>query len=280
MNRQPDRSTVVRPRGRALLVAAVTVAVLAVAPDLGRAFDRLGAERELVTLTNAARTSNELPSLRPHDRLIGIARSRSEDMAVRDYFSHEIPHENYYFDRLLDAEGIAYARAAENIARNNRADAESVRRAQAGFLASPAHRANVLDPLFREIGAGAWDRVDGMKYFTVLFLRAPDVARPAPPAAEWLAAATTAPREPSAVHAVGAALGDMLGAPRTAHAQAPDAPTAEVSAVRRVEAGEAAQVAPVATGQYPRGAVTAAPPAPLGLLDSVITRVLKLYLSL
>jgi uncharacterized protein YkwD len=280
MSRQSDRSTVVRPRGRALLVAAITVAVLAVAPELGRAFDRLGAERELVTLTNAARTSNELPSLRPHDGLIGVARSRSEDMAVRDYFSHEIPPENYYFDRLLDAEGIAYTRAAENIARNNRTDAESVRRAQAGFLSSPAHRANILDPLFREIGAGAWDRVDGMKYFTVLFLRAPDVARPAPPAADWLAEATAAPREPSAMQAMGAALGDMLGAPRTAHAQAPGESTAEVSAVRPIEAQDTSPAAPVATRQYPRGAVTAAPPAPLGLLDSIITRVLKLYLSL
>jgi hypothetical protein len=263
---------------RALLVATLTLGALVVAPELGRAFDRLGAERELVVLTNAARTSNELASLRPHDGLIGIARTRSEDMAERDYFSHEIPPENYYFDRLLDEQGIAYTRAAENIARNNRSDAESVRRAQAGFLNSPAHRANILDPLFREIGAGAWDRSEGMKYFTVLFLLEPPAARPTTPAAGWLTAATAVPMASAASQAVGAPLDAVLGPPRTAHAQGAADEVAEVSDTRRIEG--APPTPAVAITQYVRGTVTAAPPASLGLLDSIITRVLKLYLSL
>ncbi|MBX5491493.1 MAG: hypothetical protein IRZ14_10060 [Chloroflexi bacterium] len=271
-----------RHRLRAAIVAALSLSALSAVPDLGSAFDRLGAERELVALTNAARTSNELVSLRPHDGLIDVARSRSEDMAERDYFSHEIPPENYYFERLLDEQGIAYRRAGENIARNNRTDEESARRAQAGFLNSPPHRANILDPLFREIGAGAWDRPDGMKYFTVLFLLPPGAARREPAGGQWLAAATAAPGERDVAQVAGTALASVVGLSRTAHAQSADQAEEVAGAARRVEAERArpdSSPAVAATPPAP-GAVTAAPPAPLGLLDSIITRVLKLYLSL
>src|SRR5262249_30737379 len=136
------------------------------------------AERDLVTLTNGDRTSNGLASLRPNDSLTTVARERSQDMATRNYFSHDIPPDNQHFEDLLARDGVNYRIAGENITRNNFGDSDSAQRAQTGSLNSAPHRANILEPAYRDIGVGAWDRSDGMKYFTVLFmLAAGDSAR-------------------------------------------------------------------------------------------------------
>src|SRR5665811_2328124 len=48
-------------------------------------------EQQLFALTNQARASAGLRTLRWDSVLAGIARWRSQDMATRDYFSHNIP---------------------------------------------------------------------------------------------------------------------------------------------------------------------------------------------
>ena len=141
---------------------------LSLTPAGAPTFDYASAEHELTVLTNSDRTSNGLASLRPREDVGDVARERSQDMAERNYFSHEIPGGGYFED-LLDAYGIGYRMAGENIARNNHLDHVSVGRAQSGFLNSPAHRANIMEPGYREMGAGAWSR-GPMKYYTVLFL--------------------------------------------------------------------------------------------------------------
>jgi hypothetical protein len=279
-------------------LAAVAAVVVALVPTWGAALDRASAERELVTLTNSDRTSNGLVSLRPHDGLIGVARDRSQDMAVRNYFSHEIPPDGHYFEDLLDRAGIHFQQAGENIARNNYPDGETARRAQTGFLNSPAHRANIMDPVYRELGIGAWDRSDGMKYFTVLFLRGSGAGAHAPTApflashrqaGHFVAAADGRHGDYADTRPVGlrALVALLVGAPQTAQAQAeggsapgPGASPGGEGSGRRVTRGAPATEAPAGTEAASARAVAVAQPAPLGLLDGIITRVLKLYLSM
>ncbi len=269
-----------RAQNRASLAARLAVvglaAGLALVPTFGQALDRGSAERNLITLTNSDRTSNGLSSLRPNDPLAGVARGRSEDMADRNYFSHEIPPDGHYFEDELPPAGIDYRLAGENIARNNAPDRDTVQRAESGFLNSPPHRANIMEPQYREIGVGAWDRSDGMKYFTVLFLTPPGTAA-APPPSRLLGEQPAAPEDASAPRLVEA----LLGPAATAHAQASMAPTAGPLTVegsgRQVRNGPVP--APPATQPRMAAEVVVGQPAQLGLLDGIITRVLKLYLS-
>jgi uncharacterized protein YkwD len=270
-----------RRRARALARLAMVAAVAGVAllPGQGGAFDRGNAERELVTLTNSDRTSNGLTSLRPNDPLADVARGRSQDMADRNYFSHEIPPANNFFEDLLPPAGIQFRLAGENIARNNAPDNETARRAQTGFLNSPMHRANIMEPNYREVGIGAWDRPDRMKYYTVLFITPMGGGASAPPSG-LLAAAPPAAEE----SALGPALAEaLLGPAQTAHAQRAGAvdevPPASDGSGRQVRSGAAPPPPGPTTTQRATAEVVASQPAQIGVLDGIITRVLKLYLS-
>src|SRR6476660_6578250 len=75
-------------------------------------------EALLVRLTNQARASAGLRALKVDSRLTSIARSRSKDMIVRDYFSHTILGTNYNVFHLLDKSGYCYSIAGENIGWN------------------------------------------------------------------------------------------------------------------------------------------------------------------
>jgi uncharacterized protein YkwD len=261
------------PLGARLAIVAL-VAGLALVPTWSQALDRGGAERDLITLTNSDRTSNGLSSLRPNDPLAGVARTRSQDMADRNYFSHEIPPDGHYFEVELPPAGIQFRMAGENIARNNANDRETVQRAQTGFLNSPLHRANIMEGQYREVGVGAWDRPDGMKYYTVLFLTPPGAGAAAP--SRLLAEAPAAPADGTAPRLAAA----LLGPAGTAHAQGAaqsEVPAASEGSGRVV--GERSASPLPASQSRTGGEVVASQPAQLGLLDGIITRVLKLYLS-
>ena len=133
------------------------------------------AQRELIVLINSYRTSNGLPALRPKAVLQSVAAQRSQDMGTRNYFAHEIPPDGHYFEVLLDTAGVRFAIAGENIARTNAPASESPHRVYNGFLNSPAHRANLLEPGYTELGVGVWRRPDGMEYYTTLFLQPTEV---------------------------------------------------------------------------------------------------------
>src|SRR3954466_4985849 len=80
------------------------------------------AERQLVSLTNQARASAGLRALKVDSALSSIARWRSKDMIVRDYFSHSLPPGGYNVFHVLDEKGYCYHIAGENIGWNNYPD--------------------------------------------------------------------------------------------------------------------------------------------------------------
>lgn len=135
------------------------------------------AAAQLFALTNAARTSAALPALRESAALTRLAEWRSQDMATRGYFSHDIPPRLAGVcpspsDRVfcyMDRQHIQYSLAGENIGWHT-TDPTDTQQIQQMFLASPEHRANILGAGWNAMGVGVYRASDGRTYFTVLFM--------------------------------------------------------------------------------------------------------------
>jgi uncharacterized protein YkwD len=98
----------------------------------------------LVCLVNQQRTERGLPALRISSKLTTVAERWSRVMVARDDFSHA------RFVARLGAAHYDWQRAAENIATGYPSPAAVV----AGWMASPGHCRNILDPAFRDVGTG------------------------------------------------------------------------------------------------------------------------------
>lgn len=127
-------------------------------------------EQQVLALLMAARQQHGLAVPQLDATLVGIARTRSSDMAGRGYFSHYTPEGATFFD-LLDAFGVPWQVAGETLARNNFADGQTAAAAAQRLLASPAHRAVILDPQYTTVGIGHATDGRGMHYYTVIFVR-------------------------------------------------------------------------------------------------------------
>lgn len=78
-----------------------------------------------------------------------VAQQHSEDMSHYGFFNHVNQHGQNPFDRLKAA-GIAYSRAAENIAAGQRTADEVLR----SWLSSSGHRRNIEDCRLTQHGVG------------------------------------------------------------------------------------------------------------------------------
>jgi uncharacterized protein YkwD len=103
----------------------------------------------VVDATNAARQKEKVPTLVRSVKLDEAATYKARHMATAGYFAHFSPDgvSPWYWFALVE---YPYARAGENIAIHF-SDSKAV---VAAWLDSPAHRANILDSDFLEIGVG------------------------------------------------------------------------------------------------------------------------------
>ena len=107
-------------------------------------------------LVNRERTARGERPLRPNRRLVRAARAHSENMAVDDYFEHTGPRGQTPLARLRAVGYVSRSRGyevGENIAWGTLGLA-TPRAIVAAWMASPGHRANILDARFRETGIG------------------------------------------------------------------------------------------------------------------------------
>ncbi|MEO8228622.1 MAG: CAP domain-containing protein [Chloroflexota bacterium] len=125
-------------------------------------------ERQLLALTNQARSSAGRKTLRWDGALALIARWRSKDMIQRGYFSHNIPGGGMVFDEMT-ARGYCYKVAGENIGWNTYPDDAATSQIQQMFMSSAGHRSNILARDWDRIGIGAYKGAGGKKMWTVLF---------------------------------------------------------------------------------------------------------------
>jgi len=108
-------------------------------------------------LVNRERLSHGEGALKANTKLQNAAQGHSEDMSTGDYFEHDGRHGDTPLSRMRAAgyifsSHIGYA-VGENIAWATLWMA-SPKEIVAGWMASPGHRANILDATFRESGIG------------------------------------------------------------------------------------------------------------------------------
>ncbi|MGW3146329.1 CAP domain-containing protein [Streptomyces sp. NPDC001177] len=119
---------------------------------------------EVVELTNAQRRRAGLPPLAVDPLLTAAAQAHSADMVAHDFYSHTAPGGSQPWDRAAAA-GSARRTIGENIACGQRSPAEVVD----GWMNSPGHRANILEPGFTHIGVGFAGGGRAGTYWTQLF---------------------------------------------------------------------------------------------------------------
>jgi uncharacterized protein YkwD len=128
-------------------------------------------ENYLLTAINQQRSAAGLTPVQVDGAITGLARSRSNDMAERNYFSHNTP-EGKNFLPMMSESKIAYKFAGEILARNNYPDDEAGKIAIDSYLGSSAHKAIMLDGRFSLVGIGYTKSAeDGMQYYTVIFVQ-------------------------------------------------------------------------------------------------------------
>ncbi len=113
------------------------------------AFGQSGLEREVFEAANAARVQAGLKPLAFDPGLYQAARAHAEDMLKRRYFGHVGPGGPRLEERLWRA-GVYALKVAENLYQleGPYLPADFARRAVEGWLKSPGHRRNLLDPGF------------------------------------------------------------------------------------------------------------------------------------
>ncbi len=120
--------------------------------------DPEAAAQKILALTNEARAQRrrcgqkayaKAPPLKWNAQLAAAAVGHSEDMASKNYFSHISKDGDTQSERVT-SEGYRYRIVAENIA----AGQSDAREVVAGWLKSPDHCANLMNPNVTEMGAG------------------------------------------------------------------------------------------------------------------------------
>lgn len=135
----------------------------------------------LVTETNSERSAGGLGALATNSKLNQAAQAKANDMAARNYWSHNTPEGNPPWVFFANA-GYDYKAAGENLAYgfdNN--DATIV-----AWMNSPGHRANIMNGEFTEVGFGIANvenyQDTGQQTIVVAMYGSPKVASASSPA--------------------------------------------------------------------------------------------------
>ncbi len=104
----------------------------------------------IISATNTERINNGLPALTENQKLDTSALVKTKDMFARQYFEHMSPDGKSVSNLVTDA-GYDYIVIGENLALGNFTSSNDV---VAAWMASPGHRANILNARFTEIGVG------------------------------------------------------------------------------------------------------------------------------
>lgn len=102
----------------------------------------------IIELTNQERQQAGLPVLRRSKLLDQSAKLKAQDMINYNYFAHNRPEDELTPWEWFKQVGYNYTFAGENLAMSF-AEAEDAVRA---WMESPTHRANIMNPNYREVG--------------------------------------------------------------------------------------------------------------------------------
>jgi hypothetical protein len=186
----PSRYNAHRPHllRKGWLVAFLGVALISEAAILGHSLINQGpnvflaavVRSDVIADTDQARTSLGGQALTENEVLDAAAQAKADDMAAKGYFAHISPDGTQPWAWFAKA-GYDYVYAGENLAVRFD-DSQAVVDA---WMASPAHRANIVKPQYRDIGIGIaqGEYKGGPATFVVQFFASPSVAAAAAKAA-------------------------------------------------------------------------------------------------
>jgi len=103
---------------------------------------------EIIKFTNYYREENDIAELNTNQLLMEAAENKLNDMFQKQYFAHISP-EGDDAGIILKEIGYDYLVVGENLARGYFKDSKDL---VDGWMKSPDHRENILNPKFREIG--------------------------------------------------------------------------------------------------------------------------------
>ena len=157
--RRFERVRVARPRPLALVVSLALVAAAVLTPGslagAGRGSTLTGEGMQLVNLVNAERQRHGISPLVYDPVLASVAEAHARDMIGRGYFGHISPRGTTPAGRVGRA-GLRFSALGENLAGDT-----SVTDAHRLLVASPPHRANLLNAAYTRMGVAV---VEGGPY--------------------------------------------------------------------------------------------------------------------
>jgi hypothetical protein len=152
----------------AALLMALLIGVSAKADALGAA--------TLIALTNTQRSAAGLAPLNYDGRLASSAYAKAQDMLAKGYWSHTSP-DGRSAGHFIGQAGYGYVAIGENLAKGFPTESAVI----TGWMASSGHRANILNPAFKDIGIGIVSGVfDGEQTIIVVAHYGATAAAPAP----------------------------------------------------------------------------------------------------
>lgn len=179
--------------------------------------------------TNTQRQNNGLGSLAINDQLDQAAQAKANDMATRNYWSHNTPDGKTPWTFIISS-GYQYQTAGENLAYGFDSSDATI----TAWMNSPEHRANILDTSYKDVGFGVADAANyqdgGPQTIIVAMYASPQPAVAASVQQSQPVASTPTPSTPVAP---------------TPAAAVPTSPPAEVNAT--APAASVGSVKPVST---------------------------------
>ncbi|MBO0947810.1 CAP domain-containing protein [Fibrella sp. HMF5405] len=164
-------STSISSEGATATSSGVITGVVEVKSSGARAAS-VALQQEILTYLNAARSKSCLcgsttyapaPALALNTKLNTASDKFALDLATYNYFSHTGRDGSQPWDRMT-REGYIWRTAGENIA----AGYSTARTVVDGWLKSPGHCANIMNPSFKEVGVGyAYSATSTYKYYWV-----------------------------------------------------------------------------------------------------------------
>jgi len=126
-------------------------------------------EQQCLDEVNKVRHARRLRPLNFSEELLSVARGYSRRMAEQHFFSHNDPEGRTVRERVDEAD-IRWRIVGENLAYSN-GYLNPVAASLRGWMESPGHRRNILEPDYNVTAIGAWIAPDGTVYFTEIFIK-------------------------------------------------------------------------------------------------------------
>src|SRR4051794_28878810 len=160
--------------GLSAVVAALTLGILPARADAGD-------EAHLLALTNQVRAGQGVGALAIDSRLTSVAQAWAVQLAANGVLSH---------NASLPSQVTGWKTLGENVGVGGTVDA-----VPAGFVASPTHYENLVDPAFTKVGFG-FVRPDARIFIVEVFMQPSTTASVVKPAATAPPATTPAATTP------------------------------------------------------------------------------------